>query len=40
MNPTISCIAMAGISTPKTLKIEVHIKKKKVQAMKYQEEKY
>jgi len=40
MNPTISCIAMAGITTPQTLKIEGHIKKKKVQAVKYQEEKY
>ena len=30
----------AGITTPQTLKIEGHIKKKKVQAMKYEEEKY
>ena len=34
MNPTISCIAMAGITTPQTLKIEGHIKKKKVQEVK------
>jgi len=30
MNPTISCNALAGITTPQTLKIEGHIKKKKV----------
>jgi len=29
MNPTISCNALAGITTPQTLKIEGHIKKKK-----------
>ena len=30
MSPTISCNALAGITTPKTLKIEGHIKKKRV----------
>jgi hypothetical protein len=30
MTPTISCHALAGISTPQTLKIEGYIKKKKV----------
>eukprot|EP00253_Pinus_taeda_P013672 PITA_13672 len=30
MNPTISCNALAGITTPQTIKIEGHIKKKKV----------
>ena len=30
MNPTISCNALAGITTPQTLKIEGHIKKKRV----------
>jgi len=30
MNPTISCNALAGITTPKTIKIEGQIKKKKV----------
>ena len=40
MNQTISCIAMARITTPQTLKIKGHIKKKKVQAVKYHEEKY
>jgi len=30
MNLTISCNALAGITTPQTLKIEGHIKKKKV----------
>ena len=30
MSPTISCNALAGITTPQTLKIEIHIKKKKV----------
>jgi hypothetical protein len=30
LNPTISCNALAGISTPQTLKIERYIKKKKV----------
>ena len=35
MNLTISCKALARISTPHTLKIEGHIKKKKVQEAKY-----
>jgi len=35
MNMTISCNALAGINTPQTLKVEGHIKKKKVQTMKY-----
>ena len=30
MNPTISCNALAGITTPQTLKIVGQIKKKKV----------
>ena len=30
MSLTISCNALAGITTPQTLKIEGHIKKKKV----------
>ena len=30
MNPTISCNALAEITTPQTLKIKGHIKKKKV----------
>jgi hypothetical protein len=30
LTPMISCNALAGISTPKTLKIEGYIKKKKV----------
>ena len=30
MTPTISCHALAGISTPQTLKIEGYIKMKKV----------
>ena len=30
MSPTISCNALAGITTPQTLKIEGHIKKRKV----------
>ena len=30
MNPTISCNALVGITTPQTIKIEGHIKKKKV----------
>ena len=34
MNLTISCNALVEITTPKTLKIEGRIKKKKVQAMK------
>ena len=34
MNPTISCKALARINTPQTLKIEGHIKKKKVQEVK------
>ena len=36
---TISCNAFARITTPQTIKIEGHIKNKKVQAMKYKEEK-
>jgi len=31
MNPTISCNALVGITTPQTIKIERHIKKKNVQ---------
>jgi len=38
MNPTISCTTFPGITTPQTLKIEGHIKKNKVQEVKYQEE--
>ena len=34
MNPTISCKALARITTPQNLKIEGHIKKKKVQEVK------
>jgi len=34
MNLTISCKALARITTPQTLKIEEHIKKKKVQEKK------
>jgi len=34
MNPTISCNALAGITTPQTIKIEGHIKKKNVQEVK------
>ena len=34
MNPTIFCNAFAGITTPQTIKIEGHIKKKKIQAVK------
>ena len=34
MNPNISCEALARITTPQTLKIEGHIKKKKVQEVK------
>ena len=34
MNPTICCKALERIIAPQTLKIEGHIKKKKVQAMK------
>jgi len=30
MNPTISCNALSGITTPQTIKIGGHIKKKKV----------
>ena len=30
ITPTVSCHALAGISTPQTLKIEGYIKKKKV----------
>ena len=35
MNQTISCKALARITTPQTLKIEGHIKKKEVQEVKY-----
>lgn len=38
MNLTIYCTTLAGITT-QNLKIEGHIKKKKVQALKCQEEK-
>jgi len=34
MNQTISCKALERITTPQTLKIEGHIKKKKVQEVK------
>ena len=34
MNPTISCKGLEEITTPQTLEIEGHIKKKKVQAVK------
>ena len=34
MNPTISCNALARITTPQTIKIEGHIKKKNVQEVK------
>jgi len=34
MNPTISCNALEEITTPQTLKIEGHIKKKNIQAVK------
>jgi len=34
MNLTISSSALVGITTPQTLNLEGHIKKKKVQAMK------
>ena len=33
MSPKISCNALAGITTPQTIKIEGHIKKKKVQTV-------
>ena len=36
---TISCTTLAGITIPQTFKIEGHIKNKKVQTVKYQEEK-
>jgi len=39
MNPTISCKALERITTPRTLKIERHIKKKNVQEVKYHIEK-
>ena len=39
MNLTISCKAFARITTPQTLKIEGHIKKKKVQEVRYHTEK-
>jgi len=35
MNLTISCKALEEITTPQTLKIKRHIKKKKVQAVKH-----
>jgi len=35
MNPTIYCNALEEITTPQTLKIEGHIKKKKIQSVKY-----
>ena len=35
MNLTISCKGLQEIITPQTLKIEGHVKKKKVQAVKY-----
>ena len=35
MNPVISSNALARITTPQTLNIEGHIKKKKVQAVKH-----
>ena len=34
MNPTISCNALDGITTPQTINIERHIKKKNVQELK------
>ena len=34
MNPTISCKALERITTPQTLKVEGHIKKKNVQEVK------
>ena len=34
MNQTISCKALAGITTPQTIEIEGHIKKKNVQEVK------
>ena len=34
MNPTISCNSLVGITTPQTLNIEGHIKKKNVQEVK------
>ena len=34
MNPTISCKELEEITTPQTLNIEGHIKKKKIQAVK------
>jgi len=34
MNLTISCNALVEITTPQTLNIEGHIKKKKIQAVK------
>ena len=39
MNQTISCKALARVTTPQTLKIEGHIKKKKVQEVKDHTEK-
>ena len=34
MNPTISCYALDGITTPQAINIEGHIKKKNVQEWK------
>ena len=34
MNPTISCKSLEEITTPQTIKIEGHIKKKNVQEVK------
>jgi len=34
MNPTISCNSLVGITTPQTIKLEGHIKKKNVQEVK------
>ena len=34
MNPTISCNSLVEITTPQTIKIEGHIKKKNVQEVK------
>ena len=39
MNQTISCKELVRITTPQTLNIEGHIKKKKVQEVKYHTEK-
>ena len=39
MNPTISCNSLAKITTSQTIKIEGHVKKKKVQEVKDHTEK-